>query len=126
MIMRRNLTIPYIRLRNVQRTQPPFQNTIKIRTPPLTSLGSPTQHTLTNPLPTALRQNMILRISSSLIQHLHRLPIQLHKLALESQVKHLTNILSMIVCEEQTQRVRVPKQCPPHRNILYIIRLTQL
>lgn len=85
-------------------------------------------------IPNPLHQHMIPRVRCLLIQHLHRLPTQPHKLSLEPNPPQPRHHLSLplppfptkIILKKKTQRIHIPKSRPLNRNLLYLSRLGEL
>lgn len=60
----------------------------------------------------ALNQCMILGVCRFLIQNLHRLPVQVHKLPLEADPTDPGDIVPEVILKEQGQAIRVAERGP--------------
>ena len=70
-----------------------------------------------------LNQRVIFGVCRFLVQDLHRLSIQVHKLSLEADPVDSGDIVPEIVLKEQSQTVRVAERGPLHGHILDLRRL---
>lgn len=63
---------------------------------------------------------MIPRVRRLLIQKLHGLPIQPHKLPLEAQIIKTCGVIPVIILEEQIQAVNIVEKRPFDRYLLHV------
>lgn len=73
----------------------------------------------------AHNRGMIPWIRCPLIQHFHRLAAQPRKLALEAQIADPTDLVAIIILNEQRQAVGIPKERPLDGDLLDERRLGQ-
>ena len=64
---------------------------------------------------------MVLRIGGFFVQNLHRLSIQLRKLALESNPVYPADIVAVVIFEEEVQVVHISERGSLDRQLLDVI-----
>ena len=82
----------------------------------------PYLHTMPGPLSRhvahSLDQCVIFGICRFFIQDLNRLSIQVHKLPLEANPVNPSDVVPIVVLNEQSQTIRVAERGPLHRQLL--------
>ena len=71
-------------------------------------------------------QFMIFRVRRFLIEHFHRLPVQLPEIPLEPHPIDAADIVAIIVLDEQRQIVDVSKRSSLDGQFLYVVRARDL